>query len=309
VTEAVQTQPVPTTEHHRGGSMLRGLVVAARPQQWVKNVLVAAAPLAAGELNDVSVAAKTGLAFAIFCLAASSNYLINDVVDVALDRQHPQKMHRPIASGVLPVPVAVTVAGVLGVLACTLPALLGSPQLSLTIAVYIALNLGYNFGLKHQRVIDISIVSSGFLLRAIAGGVASDLPLSRWFLIVSAFGSLFIVAGKRYSELVTLGEQASATRPSLVGYSASYLRFVWSIAAAVTITGYCFWAFEVGDRPGQPPWGPLSVAPFVVGMLRFALDVDGGRTGAPEKIALADRVLLALGVIWLVVFSLGAFSS
>jgi decaprenyl-phosphate phosphoribosyltransferase len=195
------------------------------------------------------------------------------------------------------------------VLACVLPVVLGSPRLGLTVGVYIVLNLGYNLGLKHQRVIDISIVSSGFLLRAIAGGVAAELPLSRWFLIVAAFGSLFIVAGKRYSELITLGEQAAATRPTLVGYSASYLRFVWSIAAAVTITGYCLWAFEVGDRPGQPPWGPISVAPFVVGMLRFALDVDGGRTGAPEEIALSDRVLLALGLIWLVVFSLGAFSS
>jgi decaprenyl-phosphate phosphoribosyltransferase len=218
-------------------------------------------------------------------------------------------MRRPIASGLVPVPLAIVTSGVLGVLACVLPALLGSPELGLTVGVYIALNLGYNLGLKHQRVIDISIVSSGFLLRAIAGGVAAELPLSRWFLIVAAFGSMFLVAGKRYSELITLGEQAAATRPSLVGYSASYLRFVWSIAAAVTITGYCLWAFEVGDRPGQPPWGPLSVAPFVVGMLRFALDVDGGRTGAPEEIAMSDRALLAIGVIWLVVFSLGAFSS
>jgi decaprenyl-phosphate phosphoribosyltransferase len=265
--------------------------------------------LAAGELNDLSVAAKTAAAFGIFTLAASSNYLVNDVVDVGRDRQHPHKLRRPIASGRVPVPLAIATAGVLGVLACVLPTLLWSPELGLTVAVYIALNLGYNLGLKHQRVIDISIVSSGFLLRAIAGGAASELPLSRWFLIVAAFGSMFLVAGKRYSELITLGEQAAAARPSLVGYSASYLRFVWSIAAAVTITGYCLWAFEVGDRPGQPPWGPLSVAPFVVGMLRFALDVDGGRAGAPEEIALSDRVLLAIGVIWLVVFSLGAFSS
>ena len=309
MTEAVQTQPLPTADERSGGSVLWGLVVAARPHQWVKNVLVGAAPLAAGELSDVSVAAKTALAFGIFCLAASSIYLFNDIVDIDRDRQHPDKMRRPIASGLVPIPLAVAAAGVLSVLACVLPALLGAPRLGLTVAVYIALNLGYNLGLKHQRVVDISIVSSGFLLRAIAGGVAAELPLSRWFLIVAAFGSMFIVAGKRYSELVTLGDQAAATRPSLVGYSASYLRFVWSIAAAVTITGYCLWAFEVGDRPGQPPWGPLSVAPFVVGMLRFALDVDGGRTGAPEKIAMSDRVLLALGLLWLVVFSLGAFQS
>jgi decaprenyl-phosphate phosphoribosyltransferase len=307
MTEAVQTQPMPLTDRRGRGSALWGLVVAVRPRQWVKNVLVGAAPLAAGELSDVSVAAKTVFAFAIFCLAASSIYLFNDVVDIERDRHHPRKMHRPIASGLVPVPLAVVAAGVLSVTACVLPSLTGSPRLGLTVAVYIALNLAYNLGLKHERVLDISIVSSGFLLRAIAGGVAADLPLSRWFLIVAAFGSMFIVAGKRYSELVTLGDQAAMTRPSLVGYSASYLRFVWSIAAAVTITGYCLWAFEVGDTGGDIPWGPISVAPFVVGMLRFALDVDGGRAGAPEEIAMSDRVLIAVGVIWLVVFSLGAF--
>jgi decaprenyl-phosphate phosphoribosyltransferase len=118
-----------------------------------------------------------------------------------------------------------------------------------------------------------------------------------------------VVAGKRYSELMTLGELAAETRPSLRGYSASYLRFVWSIAAAVTITAYCLWAFEVGDREGSLPWGPLSVAPFVVAMLRFALDVDGGRIGAPEEVALRDRVLLGVCFAWLVVFSLGAFGA
>ena len=124
---------------------------------------------------------------------------------------------------------------------------------------------------------------------------------------MASFGSLFMVAGKRYSELVSLGEAAAASRPSLAGYSASYLRFVWSIAAAVTITAYCLWAFEVGDRPGQLPWGPLSVAPFVVALLRFSLDIDGARASAPDEIVLRDKVLLALGVAWLVLFALGAF--
>jgi decaprenyl-phosphate phosphoribosyltransferase len=287
--------------------MALGLLAAARPRQWVKNLLVGAAPLAAGELTDPGTAGKTLLAFAVFCLAASSVYLVNDVVDAGQDRHHPTKCLRPIASGVVPAALAGAAACLATGLAIGLATVLGSPELATVVTVYLLLSLGYNLGLKHQRVIDLAIVSSGFLLRAIAGGAAADLPLSRWFLIVAAFGSLFVVAGKRYSELVTLGEHVARTRPSLAGYSASYLRFVWSIAAAVTITAYCLWAFEVGDRPGQLPWGPLSVAPFVIGMLRFALDVDGGRTGAPEDIALRDRALLALGAIWLVIFSLGAF--
>lgn len=289
------------------GGALRGLLSAARPTQWVKNVLVAAAPLAAGELTDPDVLRATLLAFAVFCLAASGVYLMNDVVDVEQDRHHPRKALRPVAAGVVPVRLAVVVSVAAAVAACALPVAVGAYELAVVVGVYLTLSAAYNFGLKNQRVVDLALVSSGFLLRAIAGGAAADLALSRWFLIVASFGSLFVVAGKRYSELVTLGERVARTRPSLVGYSESYLRFVWSIAAAVTITAYCLWAFEVGDPPDGWPWGPLSVAPFVVGMLRFALDVDGGRTGAPEEIVLHDRVLLGLGALWLLVFSLGAF--
>jgi decaprenyl-phosphate phosphoribosyltransferase len=285
------------------------LLQALRPRQWVKNVLVAAAPLAAGELFGRDVALQTALAFVVFCCAASSVYLVNDVVDADRDRNHPDKAGRPVASGALPARLAVAVSVVLALVALLLPFTIDAPLLTVTVGTYLALTLAYNLGLKHQRVLDLAIVASGFLLRAIAGGNASDLPLSRWFLIVTAFGSLFVVAGKRYSELMTLGELAAETRPSLRGYSASYLRFVWSIAAAVTITAYCLWAFEVGDREGALPWGPLSVAPFVVAMLRFALDVDGGRIGAPEEVALRDRVLLGVCLAWLVVFSLGAFGA
>ncbi len=291
----------------RWPATLAALVRALRPRQWVKNVLVGAAPLAAGDLLDADVAGRTLLAFVAFCAAASSVYLVNDVVDAPRDRNHPDKRARPVASGAVAPWQALTLAAVLGVAAVAVPLALGAPRLSLTLAVYLVLSGAYNLGLKHQRVLDMSIVSIGFLLRAVAGGAAAELPLSRWFLIVAAFGSLFVVAGKRYSELVTLGERAAETRPTLRGYSASYLRFVWSISAAVTVTAYCLWAFEVGDRPGELPWGPLSVAPFVVAMLRFALDVDSGRTGAPEEVALRDPVLLGVCLSWLLVFSLGAF--
>jgi decaprenyl-phosphate phosphoribosyltransferase len=280
---------------------------ALRPRQWVKNVLVGAAPLAAGDLLDAGVAASTALAFAAFCAASSSVYLVNDVVDAPRDRNHPDKARRPVASGAVAPWQALTLAAVLGLAALAVPLALDAPRLTVTLGTYLALSTAYNLGLKNQRVLDMAIVSIGFLLRAIAGGAAAELPLSRWFLIVASFGSLFVVAGKRYSELVTLGERAAETRPSLRGYSASYLRFVWSISAAVTVTAYCLWAFEVGDRPGELPWGPLSVAPFVVAMLRFALDVDGGRTGAPEEVALRDPVLIGVCASWLLVFCLGAF--
>jgi len=289
-----------------GESTVRAFVSALRPHQWFKNVLVAAAPLAAGVLTEADTLADTCVAFVSFCLVASAIYLVNDVQDIESDRLHPLKRTRAIARGDVSVRAAFAGAALLGGLGLAL-AILAAPLLVVVLAAYIVLSLGYSFGLKHQRVVDMAVVSSGFLLRAIGGGVAAGLPLSRWFLIVAAFGSLFMVAGKRYSELITLGEDAARSRPSLAGYTASYLRFVWGVAAAVTITAYCLWAFEVGDRPGELPWGPLSVAPFVVALLRFSLDIDSARASAPDEIVVSDKVLITLGLIWLAIFSLGAF--
>ena len=185
-------------------NLLDGMIKALRPKQWVKNVLVVAAPVAAG--GDVIFQGRVLLdiliAFVAFCLAASSIYLINDARDVDADRQHPTKRFRPIAAGVLPVSLAYIMSVVLIALAVGGSFLASSgPGLAIVVAVYIALQLGYCFGWKHQPVIDIALVSSGFMLRAMAGGVAAGVILSQWFLLVAAFGSLFMAAGKRYAEL------------------------------------------------------------------------------------------------------------
>ncbi len=181
-----------------------GVVKAIRPRQWVKNLLVLAAPLAAlssGISYDYTdLLTKVFIAFAVFCLAASSVYLVNDARDVEADRAHPTKRFRPIAAGVVPEWLAYTLAAVLGGVSL-LGAWALTPNLALVIAVYIGIQLAYCYGLKHQAVIDMCIVSSAYLLRAIAGGVAAGINLSQWFLLVMAFASLFMVAGKRYAEL------------------------------------------------------------------------------------------------------------
>ena len=193
-------------------NLFAGVIKAIRPRQWVKNLLVLAAPLAAlggdtrYDYGDVAV--KVGIAFVAFCLAASCVYLINDARDVEADRAHPTKRFRPIAAGVVPESLAYGLAVALGVASLGISWLV-SPNLTLVMAVYIAVQLAYCFGLKHQAVLDICIVSSGFLIRAIAGGVAADIPLSQWFLLVMAFGSLFMAAGKRYAEL-QLAERTGA---------------------------------------------------------------------------------------------------
>ena len=281
-------------------NLIVGVVKAMRPRQWVKNVLVLAAPLAAlgadVHYNYADVLYKVSVAFVVFCLAASSVYLINDVRDVEADREHPTKRFRPIAAGVVPEWLAYTLAAVLGVASLLLAWWL-TPNLALVMAVYIAMQLGYCFGLKHQAVIDICIVSSAYLIRAIAGGVATDIPLSQWFLLTAAFGSLFMTAGKRYAELQLAERTGAAIRKSLESYTSTYLRFVWTMSATAVVLCYGLWAFERDHHSGS--WFAISMVPFTIGVLRYAVDVDGGMAGEPEDIALRDRVLQLLALAWI----------
>jgi decaprenyl-phosphate phosphoribosyltransferase len=274
-----------------------------RPRQWVKNVLVLAAPTAAGEVFARSTVIGVAVAFVAFSLAASGIYLVNDVRDVEEDRQHPTKRHRPIAAGELPVPLALSAAAVLLGAAITLPLLVSSTgDLWIVLAIYVVVQLAYCLWLKHQPVIDLAVVSSGFLLRAVAGGVAAGLELSRWFLLVAAFGSLFMVAGKRYSEKrLHAGSALGMTRRTLDEYSEPYLRFVWTLSAALVTMCYSLWAFELSEETGSP-LPAISLAPFAIGVLRYAVDVDRGEAGAPEDIVLRDRGLQLVGLVWLLIF-------
>ncbi|WP_410647119.1 decaprenyl-phosphate phosphoribosyltransferase [Amycolatopsis sp. cmx-4-54] len=290
------------------GGLVGGIIKTARPRQWVKNVLVFAAPFFAFSKSTD----RTGLliaaliAFAAFSLVASSVYLINDAIDVEADRAHPTKRNRPIAAGIVPVPVAFVAAGVFFAAGLGI-SFLASWQLAVVLAVYEAVQLGYCFGLKHQPVVDLAIVGSGFLMRSIAGGVAAGIALSQWFLLVTAFGSLFMVAGKRYAEIMLFERTGAKIRSSLKKYSASYLRFVWATSAAILIMSYCLWAFEIRQVERDSVWAIVSMVPFVVAVLRYAVDVDGGNAGEPEEIALKDRVLQVLGASWVVTLFLSFY--
>lgn len=287
-------------------STLSALVRAMRPKQWTKNVLVAAVPLASGEFLNWTVLAQTFVAFVTFCLAASGTYLVNDTVDVEADRRHPTKRFRPIAAGDLSKRVAVVAAVVLYALAIGIGFLL-NPALGVVVIAYIAVTLSYSLFLKHQPVIELALLSLGFLLRAIAGGAATGIPISSWFLLVSGFGSLFMAAGKRASELDAVADASSGnTRRVLVGYTPAYLRFVWGSAATVTIASYALWAFEVAQTPSSLPWAEISIVPFVLAIFRYAVDIDAGRAGAPDEVVRSDHVLLGLGALWVITFALAA---
>jgi decaprenyl-phosphate phosphoribosyltransferase len=286
----------------------RGLLREARPKQWVKNFLVLTAPLAAGRINQAHVLSDSAIAFAAFCLAASGVYYANDALDVEADRAHPKKRFRPIAAGIIPIRLAWICVVILSAAAIGV-ALTANTATAVVIAFYLAMHLSYSAWFKHVLVLDLALVAAGFLLRAMIGGVAAGIPLSQWFLLTTGFGSLFMVSGKRYSEMVLMGEAASTTRKSLAAYSSSYLRFVWQMAAGLTILTYSLWAFSLGQGQHGVQWHEISIVPWSFIFLRYAMFVDAGKAGEPEDVVLGDRVIMAISCAWLASFAMGVFNA
>jgi decaprenyl-phosphate phosphoribosyltransferase len=295
-------------------SLLVGLVRLSRPRQWVKNLLVFVAPAAAGVLFHGSIIGHAAAAFGIFCLAASGTYYINDAIDAPSDRNHPSKRTRPVASGLVPVPMALTVGAVLLVAATGLAAALAGWHLALVMAIYALVNVAYSLGLKNEPVLDLAAVSAGFVLRAIAGGVATGVALSNWFLIVASFGSLLIVTGKRSGEKQLLADRQAdhtAIRQTLASYSPSFLRSVRTFAAAVTVTAYCLWAFERAAQvhPGRDPvWFQVTIVPFTIAVLHVMRILDDGAGADPEELVLRDHRLQIYGACWIALFAVGVYA-
>jgi decaprenyl-phosphate phosphoribosyltransferase len=287
------------------GASLGALVRACRPRQWIKNVLVVAAPGAAGVLARPEVAEQVLIAFVCFCMFSSATYLLNDVHDRHEDRHNPRRSTRPIAAGELSVRAALAAAFALAIGGLALAAAV-RPALAGVGAGYLALTLSYTLWWRSVAVADMAAVAGGFVLRALAGGVATSVPVSRWFMLVTSFGALFLVAGKRYAELNGGVEPAAVTRASLRAYSAQYLRFVLGLAATVTTTGYCLWAFQRAHT-AKLSWYELTVIPFVLWLLRYALLLDGGEGQAPEELVLHDGFLLSMTAAWLAVFVCGVY--
>lgn len=272
------------------------LVKAMRPKQWTKNVLVVAAPAAAGKLFVSEITVQVALTFLLFAIASSGTYLVNDAVDAPADRLHPVKRHRPVASGALSGKIAFAIGGAMLVAAPVAAFAFARPALSLLLVIYIVMTLSYSLGLKRVPVIELIILSAGFVLRAAAGGVAADVPLSDWFLLVTSFGALFVVAGKRHAELLVMDGGAEHRRVLQV-YSVEFCRFVLTLSGAAVALTYCLWVLEIPQVDGMR-WATLSVAPFLVAFLRYGLLVIAGEGGEPEELLSRDPVLLIAGVAW-----------
>jgi decaprenyl-phosphate phosphoribosyltransferase len=291
------------------GALLR----ATRPRQWLKNVLVFAAPTASGAILHSGPLARTIAAFWIFVAASACTYLVNDVIDCESDRLHPVKRRRPVASGQLQPRRAVRAAIVLGAASVAASALIGAALAAIVIA-YLAISLAYSLRLKRVPLVELACVGSGFTLRAVAGGAAAHVTISPWFLVMTSFGALFVVAGKRTSEQAVLGDEQASHRAALAAYPAGFLRAVRVLAMSVTVTTYCLWAFEraAGLRPADLAedmiWFELSIIPFVLAILAVELAISRGRGGEPEELALSDHLLQFFGVAWIVLLVCGIYA-
>ncbi len=288
---------------------MNALIRTARPKQWLKNILVFAAPGAAGVLDQPGLLGRAVLVFIAFCLAASGTYFWNDVLDVEADRAHPTKSKRPIAAGKVGLGTAKLVGTLLPLMALGVAALTARWQPVAVLAAYMVITLSYSAVWKHVAVLDLVAIASGFVLRATAGAVAVDVPMSSWFVLVTTFGSLFIVTGKRYAEAVELGEGAHEIRSTLGDYTEGYLRFVLAVTCGGALVSYCVWAFETKELAGSDlPYYELSIVPMLAAFLRYALMLDQGHGAAPEEVFGRDRVLQVLGLIWAIVFGVAVYT-
>jgi decaprenyl-phosphate phosphoribosyltransferase len=281
---------------------LHAAVVTLRPHQWVKNGLVFAAVGAAGVLGGDDVLPRVTLAFVAFCMLASGIYAINDVHDVAEDRRHPRKRHRPVAAGEL-APGSATVLGIALLLAgLSLCAAVG-PLVALTGAAYVALTLSYTLVWRSVPVLDTVAIAGGFVLRAVAGGAAAPVHLSRWFILVITCAAVFVATGKRLAELQRTRASRAPRRRVLELYTPRMLRTILAGSGAGALFAYCVWAFSLPMIDGVA-WRPLTIAPFTICLLRYQQLALAGEGEAPENLLLTDRIVQLGGLAWLVLFAL-----
>ena len=277
-----------------------------RPKQWTKNLLVFAAPLFAERLFEPAALAVTCLAFLAFCSASSSCYVVNDLVDVERDRRHPEKRNRAIASGRISRGAAGGVAAALTAVALALSFWIG-PDFGAAVLIYIGITHFYSFAGKNIVVLDIVLVASGFVLRAVAGALAIEVPYSDWFVLCTFFVALFIAVSKRTGEHRAAGVQ-SETRPVLVAYGEGALRAFTITAMAAAVISYSLWGQDQLAETHDEARLLLLTVPFVIfAIFRYHLLVEHGEAGEkPEETLLTDRGL-QLSILGFLLVALAAF--
>ncbi|MBN2980669.1 MULTISPECIES: decaprenyl-phosphate phosphoribosyltransferase [Cohnella] len=265
-----------------------------RPKQWTKNLLVFASAIFAGEFLNYFVFANAFLAFISFCLMASTIYIINDLVDIEKDKLHPEKCHRPIASGAISVPTAIIV-GILTFIASILLSFFINTYMVGVLLLYFIINLLYSFRLKHVVIIDVMIIALGFVLRTVAGALAVGGVLTSWFILCTLGLSLFLALGKRRHELELFNEDPTRRRKVLDFYTVNLLDQLMGIITAVLIMFYSMYAAEQGQAM------MLTIPIVLYGVFRYYYLIHIEKSGGkPEDILTNDRHILLTVIIFAV---------
>ncbi len=279
--------------------MFKSLLKTMRLRQWTKNGFVFFALIFDKQLFLYEPFLRTLAGFFLFCLISSAVYLINDIADVEADRKHPEKKHRPIASGKLPVNVAWGAAFALIVIALPLGYLL-APLFSIYLAAYLVINFIYSRWLKHVPILDVLFVSSGFVLRVGSGVTLITVErFSPWLYVITTLFSLYIGFGKRRAELSLLDEGAGSHRKVLDGYTLPLLDQYITIVSGMTIVTYSLYTFFAENLPANHSM--MLTIPFVVyGIFRYLQLIQTGHAaGAPDEVALKDRPLQVTVALWM----------
>ena len=299
VPRASAVPAVPAAVDAARRSVVTSLLLSLRPHQWTKNALVFAALIFAQRLRDVRDVEIAGAAFAVFCALSSVVYLVNDLQDREADRRHPLKSRRPIASGALAPGIAVAAAAVL-LAAALAGAIAINSSFAIVSVAYVALLSAYSFWFKHIVILDVLVLATGFVLRAIAGAVAIAVPFSSWLLLVTLLGALFIGLSKRRAEIVALAGEAAGHRRILAEYSPYLLDQMIGVVTASTVLAYAFYTIspEVQQRFGTDRL--IYTVPFTIyGIFRYLYLIhqrDEG--GNPSELLVTDRPLLACVGLW-----------
>ena len=273
-----------------------------RPHQWVKNTFIFIPLFFGGSLFDMADWTSSLVAFVAFSFAASAIYSINDIVDVEADKKHPKKCKRPIAAGLVSKRQASLLAIILAIAALALPFLLNNWMLSVVIAVYLAMNLCYCIRLKHYAIIDVCIVAMGFVMRIVAGGVATDIVLSRWIVMMTFLLTLFLSFAKRRDDVLIMNETGMAPRKNTSRYNLTFINQAITITGGVMLVCYIMYTVspEVIERFNSPN---LYMTSFfvILGLLRYIqLTVVDERSGEPTRLVLSDRLIQLIIAEWII---------
>jgi 4-hydroxybenzoate polyprenyltransferase len=293
------TAPGNATDAAPGRSLALHLLLALRPAQWTKNLVIFAGLLFGKRLFDATAVVEAVSAFAVFCVLSGVVYLVNDIADRESDRVHPLKARRAIASGALPVPVAAGTALALGAVGLAAAYLIGQGFAAVA-AAYLLLQILYSGPLKHIVIIDVLTIAIGFVLRAAAGAVAVHVQISHWLLVCTILLALFIGLAKRRHEIVLLAGGATSHRPILGEYSAYLLDQMIGVVTASTLISYVFYTIspETQAKFGTS-WLGLTIPFPLYGIFRYLYLVhqrEGG--GSPADLLLTDRPLLTCVALW-----------